>query len=480
MKSIELDYGSAKISVELPDSSVVVRYGDTYEDPPQVDPVAATRAALDEPLGMPPLTELAAPGKTVALVFPDRVKGGVQPGAHRRVSIPMIVEDLLEGGCRLEDITLVCAQGLHRRNTHEEWLWYLGPEIVDRYWPDRILNHDAEGADLLDLGLDGMGNEVQTNRLVAESDIAILVGHCAANPYGGFSGGYKMLVTGLAGRKSIASHHTPSTMLRKDWLGGAIESHMRHQFQSIGEAIEQRTGKQFFAVDAVLGQFGDVLDVKAGRIAEVEKATWPLASQRANVVLDDLEEPADILLVGLPRDFHYGPGMGTNPILMSLAIGAQYSRCANALRPDAVIVAVSSCDGWFNEEWFPSYEETYEALQGYDTAQAFLQSDDAHRISTDEGYCASYSNGYTYHPFHAMSMISGGSVPSKWCSQVYLVGAQKPAYARGMGYRTLPTVADALKDAERYVGGNPRVLATPECFSGGMAVNLSARDAASP
>ena len=45
-----------------------------------------------------------------------------------------------------------------------------------------------------------------------------------------------------------------------------------------------------------------------------------------------------------------------------------------------------------------------------------------------------------------------------------------------MGYRTLPTVSAALKDAQRYVGTNPRILATPECFSGGMAVNVAARN----
>jgi hypothetical protein len=477
MKTLDLDHGTRKMSVDLPDSSIVVRYGETYVDPPTVDPVAATRAALDAPLGMPPLTELAGPGKTAVIVFPDRVKGGAHPLAHRRVSIPMILEDLLEGGCRLEDISMVCAQGLHRKNTYEEWLWYLGPKIVDSFWPDRIVNHDAEGPDVLDLGLDDMGNAVQTNRIVANADIPILVGHCAANPYGGYSGGYKMMVTGTAGRASIASHHSPATMLRKDWLGGAINSHQRKQFRSIGEAIEERTGKQFFTIDAVLGQRGDVLDVKAGRTAAVEEATWPLAGRRANVVLDELEEPADILLVGVPRDFHYGPGMGTNPILMSLAIGTQYSRCFEALRPDAVIVAVSSCDGWFNKEWFPSYEETYEGLQNYSTPREYLESREAHRISTDNEYCFSYSNSYTYHPFHAMSMMTGGAVPLKWCSQTYMVGAEKPGYARGMGYRTLATVEDALKDAERHVGKNPRILATPECYSGGMAVNLAARSA---
>jgi len=44
--------------VELPDSAVVVRYGKTYTDPPEVDPYEATRKALDKPLGFPPLREL--------------------------------------------------------------------------------------------------------------------------------------------------------------------------------------------------------------------------------------------------------------------------------------------------------------------------------------------------------------------------------------------------------------------------------------
>ena len=427
------------------------------------------------PLNFSPLKDLAGPNKTAVIVFPDRVKGGAHEFAHRKVSIPLIIEELISGGCKIENISLVCAQGLHRKNTYEEWLWYLGPEIVNPFWPDRIINHDAEDLSLLELGQDEMGNTVQTNKFVANADIPILIGHCAANPYGGFSGGYKMLVTGLSGQNSIKSHHTPKTMHRGDWLGGAINSHMRNQFQSIGEHIERKINKNFFAVDAVVGQKSQILSVKAGKISEVEKATWPLAKKRSNILLEELNEPADILLIGLPRDFHYGPGMGTNPILMGLAIGAQYSRCANALRPDSVIIAASLCDGWFNKNWFPSYEQTYNSFGSYATAADFLDSIEAQDISRNNEFLFSYSNFYTYHPFHAMSMISGASVPLKWCSQIYVIGAEKPVYARGMGFRTLKNIEDAIQDAKKYVGSNPRILCTPECFSGGVAVNLSAK-----
>jgi nickel-dependent lactate racemase len=471
MQEVLLDYGDTRMPVELPDSATVVRYGETYTDPPEVDPVEATRKALEAPLGLPPLRELGGPGKKVVIAFPDRVKGGVHAACHRRVAIPLVVEELLKAGTKLENITLVCAMGLHRKNTLEEWYWYLGREIVDRFRPDRLVNHDGEAPDLCDFGTDKMGNVVLCNRLIAEADLPIVIGHCAGNPYGGYSGGYKMIVTGLTGWRSIASHHCPETMHRDDWLGASTHSHMRHQFRSIGQAMETNMGKKIFAVDAVLGQKSQVLGVAAGELSLVEDATWPLADKRTNVYLD-MEEPADVLVIGVPRNFHYGPGMGTNPILMSLAIGGQLSRCWHAFREGGVIVAASICDGWFNHGWFPSYEETYRALQKYNTPAEFLASNDAFDITINYEYRFAYSNRYTYHPYHAMSMISGGSVPALRTSAVYIVGAKAPEYARGMGFIPLSTFPEAMKQAERFVGNNPRVLCTPECFTGGVPVHL--------
>jgi hypothetical protein len=307
---------------------------------------------------------------------------------------------------------------------------------------------------------------------MAEADLPIVVGHCSGNPYGGYSGGYKMIVTGLSGWQSIASHHTPGTMHRKDWLGASTASHQRRQFASIGRAMEQGMGKKFFAVDAVLGQKSQVLDIQAGRIEEVEKATWPLADRRTNIRLD-LPEPADVLVFGLPRNFHYGPGMGTNPILMSLAVGGQLTRCWNAFREGGVVIAPALCDGWFNDHWFPSYEETYAALQRYCTAAEFLASDDARRITETYDYRFRYSNYFTYHPFHAMSMISGGSAALLWTSAVYIVAPKHPGHVRGMGFTPVATYAEAFERARKVLGErNPKVLCTPECFTGGVAVHL--------
>jgi len=471
MQTVKMDYGDGLMAVELPDSATIVEYGKTYKDPEGIDPHEATRKALSNPHDFPPLKELGGPDKKVVIGFPDRVKGGVGPNAHRTVSIPLIVKELLEAGTRLENITLVCAMGLHRKNTLEEWYWYLGKEIVDQFWPGRLVNHDAEAGDLMDYGQDDMGNAIQCNKLFADADLAIVVGHCAGNPYGGYSGGYKMIVTGISGARSIASHHCPRTMHRPDWLGGGVGQHMRTQFDSIGRAMEAGIGKRIFGVDAVLNQHSEVIAVEAGALDKLQETCWPVADKRTNIYLD-MEEPADILVFGVPRNFHYGPGMGTNPILMSLAIGGQLSRCWNAVKPGGVIIATSICDGWFNDSWFPSYEKTYNELQRFNTPAEFLESEAAEAVSREYEYLFGYSNFYTYHPFHAMSMTSGGAVPNLYMSSVYVVGAQEPQYARGMGFKPVTRFEDALKDAARYVGKNPKILCTPRCFTGGVAVNL--------
>jgi ABC-type glutathione transport system ATPase component len=66
-----------------------------------------------------------------------------------------------------------------------------------------------------------------------------------------------------------------------------------------------------------------------------------------------------------------------------------------------------------------------------------------------------------------MSMISGGSAPQHWTSGVFIVGPKAPKYARGMGFIPVSTFAEAMEGAEKIVGNNPRILCTPECFSGG-------------
>jgi nickel-dependent lactate racemase len=464
MKETSINYGTGEMDIRVPDDATILTWKELRQDPPAVDPYKATEEALNNPLGMPPLKELANPGDKVVIGFPDRVKGGVHEEAHRKVAIPIIIEHLKEAGVKEKDISLLCIQGLHRKNTKEELDWYLGEDIVERFWPDRLFMHDAEDDDnIVDLGYDDMGNRVEVNKRLAEADVPILLGHSQGNPYGGFSGGYKTLVTGATTWRSIASHHVPSTMHKSNFLPvNTHKSTMRAQFNSIGQAIEKGIGKNAFMVDAVTGTDSQVLDVNAGSGLKVQEKCWEVARKRTDYYLD-LDEKFDILAFGEPRDFHYGPGHGTNPILMLQAIGAQLIRHYDVMKEDNVIIAASLCNGWFNEDWFsPAYKELYNKLQTISNFDEVVKFKD--EFANNPEYIYKYRYGFGYHPFHAFSMVSCGTVALKNTKRVYIPGAMKPKYARGMECKPTNNFEEALEDAKQYVGNNPRVLVLPETF----------------
>lgn len=456
---VEIEYGDGHLTVEVPDDTVVVAADRTDHEPtPLADPVAATRAALDSPLGCDPIAGLVKPGQRVTIAFPDRVKGGQHETAHRRVVLPQLLDDLEKAGVSPADITLVCAIGLHRKNRWEEFGAYLGAETMARLPRENIVNHDAEDPPgMVDLGVSSLGDPVQVNRAVIDTDLAIMIGHTAGNPYGGFSGGYKMPATGLTSWRSIASHHAPRSLYRDDFVPVSTRSHFRDQLRAIGQRMEEEMPQPFFTVDAVLDSKSRQLGVYAGRIPEVEQASWPLATARTDLVIDG--PPADVLLVGIPRNFHYGPGMGSNPILMTQAVGSSLIRAKRALVDRPVVIAAAICDGWFNSAEFPPYEAAFARLQSCQHPADMVDHQEA--LSTDPHWIDRYRHHYGYHPFHAFSMIYVGGIAREHSSQFFLAGAQRPDLARAMGARTTATVEEALRETEAVLGRQPRVIVVP-------------------
>jgi hypothetical protein len=465
MKTVQFEYGEGLLAAELPDSADVFIPGETVADPPCLPDVeTATRQSILNPIGMPPIAQLAGPGARVTISFPDRVKGGFQPTSHRKTAIPILIEECLKAGVRKQDIKLICSNGLHRKNTDEEIRALLGGRVYGEFMPShQIVNHDSEDWDnLIDLGYDELGDRVILNREVFESDLPILVGHVLGNPYGGYSGGYKMVSTGLTHWKSIAAHHIPAVMHGDDFTPVTSHSVMRQRMNAIGQHMEARMGRKFFMCDAVLDTSARQIALFSGYGAEIQPIAWQVADRRTYVPW--AKRKYNILMFGMPQNFHYGNGHGTNPILILQAIAAQIIRHKRVLSDNCVVICSSICNGYFHDEEFPSYRELYELFQGdYHNLLPDLAKYGEYFANKPE-YVAKYRFNYGYHPYHAFSMISCGHIAEMHTAAVYIVGAYAPGYARAMGMKTRATFAEALKDAQRYTGLDPAILALPRTF----------------
>ena len=476
---LQFEYGHGFVNAELPDSTEVFIPGETVADPPYIPEdqlEAKTLESLRNPIGMEPLTKLAKKGSKVTIIFPDRVKGGEQATSHRKVSIKLILQELYSAGVEKKDILLICSNGLHRKNTKEEIYNILGKELFHEFWfTHQIINHDSEDYDhLVDLGVTDRGDPVIMNKYVYDSDVAILIGHTQGNPYGGYSGGYKHCSTGITHWKSIGSHHVPEVMHRDDFVPVSGKSLMRSKFDEIGEYMEKCMGKKFFCCDAVLDTYSRQIEINSGYAKEMQPASWKTADKRTYVPF--AEKKYDVMIFGMPQFFHYGEGMGTNPIMLMQALSAQVIRHKRVMSDKCVIICASTCNGYFHDELWPYTREMYEMFQ----TDHMNTLPDMNRLgeyfATNEEYIRKYRYTNAFHPFHGFSMISCGHLAEKNTSAIYIVGAEQPGYARGMGLKTRATIEEALADAKlKYVGENPNILALPKTFKL-SAVHLMMKD----
>ena len=476
MKKLAFEYGQGLMEASLPDNTDIFIPGETVPDPPVLENIEEeTKKSILNPIGMPPIAESVKKGSKVTIVFPDRVKGGFQGNSHRKTAIPIIIDELLKAGVSKKDIKLICSNGLHRKNTREEIKSILGEKVFNDYWwSHQIVNHDSEDWDnLIDLGYDEMGNRVIMNKEVYESDFAVLIGHALGNPYGGYSGGYKHCATGITHWKSIASHHVPHVMHRGDFTPVSNHSLMRQKFDSIGQYMEKCMGKKFFTCDAVLDTYQRQIAVFTGYAKEIQPLSWEVANKRTYIPW--AEKKYDVMVFGMPQAFHYGNGMGTNPILMLQAISANIIRHKRVMKDNSVVICSSICNGYFHDEEFPSYRALYELFQkDYHNTLPDLEKYGEY-FSNNQEYIDKYRFNYGYHPYHAFSMISCGHIAEMNCAAIYIVGAYEPGYARGMGMKTRAIFEEALKDAAKYVGSNPNILALPKTFKL-AAVHLGMKD----
>ena len=126
MKSltVTLDYGRTGLTVELPADRVVgplaIRDVPALEDPEQ-----AVTAALESPIGTPPLRQIARGRSDACILICDITR----PVPNRTILRPLL-KVLGEAGVPREWTLLLIATGLHRPSTPAEKEEMLGAEIV--------------------------------------------------------------------------------------------------------------------------------------------------------------------------------------------------------------------------------------------------------------------------------------------------------------------------------------------------------------
>ncbi|MHB8605789.1 MAG: lactate racemase domain-containing protein [Thermoplasmatota archaeon] len=210
--------------------------------------------------------------------------------------LPHVARELEAAGVSDEQVTIVTAQGTHRRMTPEELTSKIGAAFVSRW---RVEQHDYRDRDRLVRlapALDGM--PVVVNRLMRECDVRIGVGHVGVHAIMGFSGGAKIVLPGVCGEETESWTHWTASGLAQEDLLGVLESPIRLRIED---------GARIAGLDAVVNvamdRDGHVQHVAAGDFVAAQRACARVARDWHAA---RLAAPVDIVITdSYPADRDY-------------------------------------------------------------------------------------------------------------------------------------------------------------------------------
>lgn len=285
-RTVQLAYGKTGLALEVPDHACVIepRYVKGL-----ADERGAVAAALQSPVGTPPLREMVKATDRVAIVISDLTR----PTPNHKL-VPWLMEALPHVPRR--NFVVVNGTGSHRANTREELIQMLGQEVVDTV---EVENHDAfDDSRLVHVGRNTYGSEVYLNRTYVEADFRIVTGFIEPHFFAGFSGGPKGINPGIAGIKTILDFHNAELIGHPNSTWGLLEGNIL-QDSAVQNCL---MAKPQFMLNVTLNGDKDITNVFAGDVIEAHRPGCAYVKEHAMYAVD---APFDIVITtnsGYPLD----------------------------------------------------------------------------------------------------------------------------------------------------------------------------------
>ncbi len=444
-----LPSGGQVITVTLPDRTQAVPPGIALPLPAASDPAALIADALASPLDLPPLADLVRPRMKVTLAFDDPTVPCYGPVWE--AAVPLILEQLERGGVRRRDVTLLCANAMHRKFTHPELAALLGDEIVAEFG-DRLVCHDAEDHQSLRyLGTTPSGYDVELNRLAIESDLLIYLNTSTTR---GFSGGWKSICVGLSTWRSIRWHHDPDTMSM------SVDRNRMHAIlDEMGAMVEAEMGRnRIFKIETVLANPVQVAKIFAGSVGAARKAAVDLVREHTVARRNLLPEKVDIVVYGVPGWSPYAAFASMNPLLRLVSTGLGYlGGVIEALgKPGCSVILATPCPERRDDVHHPSYREVWERVLAETRDPYQMMPRFGSEFSAREDYIDRYRNAFGFHPLHAL-MATFPLKRLKHAGRIFVAGDARPETIRHVGFAPVASVEKAIAAAEEIHGSTASI-----------------------
>ena len=243
-------------------------------------------AALDAPLGCPPVEAQVKAGSRVAIVVDDPSRW-----TPVREALPHLLRRLHEAGVRTEDVTISAGVGRHHAVDDASMRGRVGDAVVDTY---RCFSPPVDDlSSYVSLGETPQGVPVRVFRPVAEADLRILIGSVLPHLQAGFGGGYKLIFPGTSHRSTLGALHRQGLnpqeagrLLGGEASGNPMRRAIRAAAGMLGPCV---------SISHLLGAPGQILRVLAGHPDPVQDELSAEARRRFQA---PDAPPADLIVAG--------------------------------------------------------------------------------------------------------------------------------------------------------------------------------------
>jgi len=289
-RTVELLFGSSRIGLRLPDHAVTLR---GPQIPRAKDPAAVVRAALRQPIGAPPLREVAAAKRprSVCITMSD-----ITRPVPNELLITAILEELNAVGISDDACTVLIATGMHRPSTAREREIMLGDSLLQRV---RVVDHEAGKLD--DHVRVSEDPPVSVNRIYADADLKIVTGLIEPHFMAGYSGGRKGICPGLVDLETVQRFHGHRTMGDPAATEGRMIGNPCHE---IGVEVATQVGCDFL-VNAAITHERELAGVFAGDLVAAHEVGCEQVGAWTSAAV---ERPFDLVITcagGYPLDESY-------------------------------------------------------------------------------------------------------------------------------------------------------------------------------
>jgi nickel-dependent lactate racemase len=432
-KEITLGYGIDVLTVRVPQENLVgvfypkepVKSGDEPDEGPSNEGSSIEGSskegsskeetlilkALANPIGAPPLKQLAQNKQRVVIVISDITR----PCPSDKL-LPPVIDVLNSAGIPDKNITIVIALGLHRPMTAEEISNTVSEAIYDRI---QVLNHDP--SETTWLGTTSYGTPVEIYRPVVDADLRICLGNIEYHYFAGYSGGAKAILPGCASRASVTANH--AMMIRKEAAAGRIVGNPLRE--DLEEAVAM-SGVGFL-INVIVDKDHNIQAAVAGDMTLAHRKGCEIVHARGRV---SAPPRADIILAsagGFPKDINFYQAH------KALEIASYF------VKDGGVVILVSACPEGFGNQTFEDWMLT---------------------TSTPEAIISKIQKNFVLggHKAAAIAAIQQRA-------SVFLVSDLDDEIVRKMGITPCNNPQSALDSALRFLGQTSEVCVLPQAIS---------------